>query len=185
MTKEDPIKTLMNEHEIIAQAEQIIKSINQLWKQDSEEYEAILKKLLFFFREYGDKYHHHKEEIILFSEMLTNSKFTQHELINEFTDHHMQFRSYLDITERYIMDKKYEEAQKQLTEYMNELLDHIAAENDELFVMASGIFTDEELRNIYYKFEDIDNEKGIEKKDALSDSLVDIKNKLTKLSHGI
>ena len=47
---------------------------------------------------------------------------------------------------------------------MNDLLDHIAVENDELFVLTENIISEDELEKIYFLFEDLDREMGLDKK---------------------
>ena len=52
-----------------------------------------------------------------------------------------------------------------------DLLDHIAAENDELFVLAETLMSEDELETIYFKFKDIDMELGEVNKIELEESI--------------
>jgi len=44
------------------------------------------------------------------------------------------------------------------------LLDHIAAENEELFVLAENLMDEHQLETIYFKFVDVDMELGESRK---------------------
>ena len=61
--------------------------------------------------------------------------------------------------------------QELLTGYINDLLDHIAVENDELFIMAESLFNEDELERMYFLFQDIDMELGQVRKQELVDSI--------------
>ena len=54
---------------------------------------------------------------------------------------------------------------------MQDLLDHIAAENDELFVLAETLMEEDDLETIYFKFKDIDLELGEDRKVELEESI--------------
>ena len=50
-------------------------------------------------------------------------------------------------------------------------MDHIAVENDELFVLAESLMDEDELETIFFKFKDIDMELGEDGKVKLEESL--------------
>ena len=51
------------------------------------------------------------------------------------------------------------------------MLDHIGAENDELFSLAENLMGEDDLETIYFKFKDIDMELGEDRKRELEESI--------------
>lgn len=162
------IQTLMDEHEVISDVENIIVMLRNYWEIDAGEYEKCVHSLIQFFREYSDKYHHQKEEEVLFPEIKAHHEFIQTDIIDELFMHHDDFRSNVDSIETAIKDKEYDKTQKLLSVYINELLDHIAIEDDELFVMADTLLSEDQLEIVYHKCNDIDLELGVERKEELA-----------------
>ena len=160
----NPIKTLTNEHNVISLVEEFIQSIYYLWDKNPEKYSSIVSDLILFLNEYSDKFHHRKEEEVLFPALLDCPDFILDDMISELETHHERFRDYTYRIQNDISKKDYPESYAILKEYCNDLLDHIAIENDELFVLAENILSNEELEKIYFKFEDIDREIGLERK---------------------
>lgn len=171
MNTHNPMQILRDEHEVICLAENIIKSLDKSWEQDETKYLKNVTDLLKFFREYSDHFHHYKEEDVLFKELKNNPGFMLHEIITELEEHHIGFReSVVEISEA-LVRREWTAAQNLLNHYINNLLDHIAVENDELFIMAESVFSVEELERMYFKFEDIDNNLNKKKKKELEQSL--------------
>lgn len=164
----------MDEHDLISSAEPCIRALNGSWEQDAEAYSTKVRTLLDFFRDYSDRFHHHKEEAVLFKSISENPQFMLHDLIAELEDHHENFRDALREVEGTMEKQDWVGTQKLLERYMNDLLDHIAVENDEFFVMAESISSESELEKMYFLFEDIDLELGKERKRVLADSLKSI-----------
>lgn len=175
MSNTNPIQVLINEHDVIVTAEEIIKSLNHTWQNNETLYCENVKKLITFFRQYSDEFHHKKEEDILFKELMNNPDFLLKDIITELENHHEMFREAVAEIEENINNKEFEKAQKNLSSFINDLLDHIAVENDELFSMAESLYDEEELRRIYFLFEDKERELGPERKKALAESLKTIK----------
>lgn len=167
----NPIEVMHAEHDIIMQAEEIINKCNGLWEKDSTGYINQVIQLLEFFREYADGYHHHKEEEVLFPAISEHPDFVLHEIIEELERHHESFRDYTNEIEKAIVDKDFPKSYKLLRGYCNDLLDHIAAENEELFVLAENLLSDETLETIFFKFKDIDMELGEDRKSQLEQSV--------------
>jgi len=167
----NPIQTMLDEHEVICQAEGIIESLDKSWESDANKYKAIVEVLITFFREYADGYHHRKEEEVLFPEINNHPDFVLQEIIDEFETHHEDFREYTQEIETAMEEGDFEKSYKELNTYVQDLLDHIAAENDELFVLAETLMDDDELETIYFKFKDIDMELGEERKIELERSI--------------
>jgi len=161
------INYLVAEHDIISSVEDLLPLLNGHWRINKEIYEEAVKLLIIFFREYGDKFHHFKEEQVLFPKLNSKSEFSQPTLVEELEDHHELFREYVATLEAVLLDGDYEKVQSTLKSYVADLLDHIGAENDELFVMAESLLTAEELEAMYFDFVDYDREIGDDKKQEL------------------
>ena len=167
----NPIQTMLDEHEIICQAENIIESLENLWETDEVKYKERVATLIEFFRRYADGYHHRKEEEVLFPAIYGHPDFVLQEIIEEFETHHEDFREYTTEIESAIDEGNFEKSYKELDNYLQDLLDHIAAENDELFVLAESLMDEDELKTLYFKFKDIDIELGEDRKFALEQSI--------------
>jgi hemerythrin-like domain-containing protein len=163
------ITLLLAEHDVISRVENLIPRLDGHWKISREGYEAAVNLLISFFREYGDKFHHYKEEQVLFPKLNSNFEFSQPTLLEELEDHHEMFREYMASLETSLRAQDYEKVQSTLQSYTSDLLDHIAAENDELFVMAESLLSEEELEAMYFDFEDFDRQIGTEIKRQLAE----------------
>ena len=73
--------------------------------------------------------------------------------------------------EEAITEGNYEKSYLELNNYLQDLLDHIAAENDELFVLAENLLAEEDLEIIFFKFKDIDMELGQDRKTELEEKI--------------
>jgi hemerythrin-like domain-containing protein len=160
----NPLTVMYNEHDVIVKAEKVIKNLENTWENNPEEYAEKVKKLVEFFREYADGYHHRKEEEVLFPAVHDHPDFVLQDIIDEFNTHHEDFREYASEIIESVDDNDYARSYKILKQYIGDLLDHIAAENDELFVLAESLMDENQLETIYFKFKDIDMELGEERK---------------------
>lgn len=172
---ESSVKVLYDEHEIIISAIEFAKKAAASWKSDGEKFEKTVRTLLSFFRNYADKYHHFKEEEVLFPEMSKKNELLEGGLIKEMFDHHEDFREMLRSIEVCLDNKNYEPAIRQLLDYCESLLDHIAVENDEVFQMAETLFTADELERIQFRFADCDRGLGEEKKKEFETMVASLK----------
>ena len=167
----NPIQTMLDEHEVICQAEEIIESLDKSWESNSDQYKQKVATLITFFREYADGFHHRKEEDVLFPTINDHPDFVLQEIIEEFETHHEDFRDYTVAIDEAIAEEDYMKSYQELNNYLQDLLDHIGAENDELFVLAETLLDEDELETIYFKFKDVDMELGEERKVELEESI--------------
>ncbi|MCC6837703.1 MAG: hemerythrin domain-containing protein [Bacteroidia bacterium] len=170
----DPIKVLMNEHEIIVDASNLVKKMIAVVDR-SDLYKRSALQLLSFFRDYADKYHHHKEEEILFPEMVKQNELLASGVLQEMLENHEDFRGQLSEIEELIGQNNCSQAQQRFEDYVDALADHIAVENEEVFEIAFSLFTEDEKEKIYYRFVDIDCELGEKQKNELKDKLAEIR----------
>ncbi|HRH65748.1 MAG TPA: hemerythrin domain-containing protein [Bacteroidia bacterium] len=165
----DSLKTLYEEHAIIVNVIDAAKNAGALIARDPDEYDAYIRKLIHFFRTYADQYHHFKEEEILFPEMAKRNELLGGSILQEMLENHEDFREMIKNIEVNLNKKDFRKAQQELIAYTESLLDHIAAENEEVFPMAETLFSDTELNNLHFRFEDTDRLLGEKQKTELAD----------------
>ncbi len=166
---------MYHEHEVILDAARIALSLENSWETNVPEYQTGMSGLLDFFKEYSDRYHHIKEEEILFPALRKTDAPAVISLIDELADHHEQFRGAVEEISNDFSVKNYPAAQQKLQRYMNDLQDHIAAENEELFPMADSLFNDDELEKMYHKCIDQDTALGAARKQELENFVKNFK----------
>ena len=167
----DPIQTMLDEHEVIVSAAEIVEEMDNTWEADPDGFATKAKSIIHFFKEYADGYHHRKEEEVLFPALKDHPDFVLEEMVDEFEQHHEDFREYANDALDALEQGDHAGAYKHLTEYCNDLQDHIAAENDELFVLAETLMDEDDLETIFFKFKDIDMELGEERKVELEEQV--------------
>jgi len=168
------VTLLFDEHEIILEAIEIAKGLRDSIEKP-EAYERKTSELISFFREYADKYHHYKEEEVLFPEMIKANELLESGVVKEMLDNHVDFREMIREVESFTNSKNYEQAQNTLEAYVEALSDHIAVENEEVFEIATTLFNEKELENIFFRFKDIDLELGENNKERLREKLGNIR----------
>ena len=156
------LEVLYNEHEIIKSIINYRESLSYLAKSNPGQYKNTINELIGFFRNYADKFHHYKEEKLLFPLMCEKNDTLKENIIEEMLDNHQDFRKLVMSIESAVESGNYEGSTKLLNKYTEMLLDHIAVEDDELFQMAETLFDDKELEKMYYDFQDIDIELGLQ-----------------------
>lgn len=165
--KYDPIQIMFDEHDVIMKTEKIINDLHGYWDTDAAGYSDMVNELLTFFVEYSDGYHHQKEEQVLFPAITDHPDFKLFEIIDEFNNHHEGFRQYTTDIREFLESEEYANSYEALRSYSSELADHMAAENDELFVLAQNLLSENEQEKLYFLFQDIDRQLGIERKAEL------------------
>lgn len=158
--KNNPLDELYEEHRIISESEKMIRELNETWLRDPDLFKISVEKMLRFFQEYADGLHHRKEEEYLFPALINHPDFTLQEMIREFENHHEEFRNYIDCIKEELNKQHWEAAYKLLRSYSLDLRDHIAAENEELFVLAENLLDENELEQMYFRFRDLEIELG-------------------------
>jgi hemerythrin-like domain-containing protein len=159
------LEVLYDEHSLITEAIEVARTAKALIGKNDEEYRSVVTQLIRFFRVFADQYHHQKEEEILFPEMMQKNEMLTEGVIREMLHNHEHFRESIHEIEFAVKNNELTSAARLIDEYTEGLLDHIAVENDELFLVALGLFSDHELENIYFRFEDLDRNLGDMKKE--------------------
>lgn len=159
---------LVEEHDVIVGNGDLIHRLANLWRSDPGAYEQEVRHLLDFFSVYADEYHHQKEEEILFPAISKKSETVAAGIVLELIEHHEDFRHMTGQIKTYLGAKEFDKTQDLLEKYIDQLKDHIAVENDELFPMADDIFTPDELDKLYHQCLDKDRELGISRKETFA-----------------
>ncbi|MDP1725254.1 MAG: hemerythrin domain-containing protein [Bacteroidota bacterium] len=175
------MKILYDEHEVIVNAIDVAKQLKYLINRDPDLYDIKLRKLIQFFRNYADKYHHYKEEVILFPEMNKRNEMLEEGIIKEMFENHEDFREMIKSIEQSLNAHDYIKAHDQLEKYTEELLNHIAVENEEVFQMAESIFDLAELEKIGHRFLDWDRELGDARKEEWKELADELRRDLTMM----
>lgn len=165
------IQTLMDEHAVIEKACGKIAGLEGLWETDKPGFECRVLELLHFFREYADCCHHAKEDNELFDALCKANELLRDGIVQELAWQHEDFREVLKNIEQQLGNGAHSEAFNALLHYREELLTHIAAEDDELFPMADNLLSEEEKERLYFRFTDLDRELGTEVKKELTEWL--------------
>ncbi len=163
-------KILYHEHEIILCARD--QTLALLDETDISQIEEQLLWYINFYREYGDHYHHHKEEETLFATLADKNPMLAEGIIASLTDHHDEFRELLTEIESAIQEKNWDSVKADFTLYLANLRDHISAEDDEFFITVDMELSEKELDDIYYTFQDKDQELGISRKKELEQTIL-------------
>jgi hemerythrin-like domain-containing protein len=158
------IEILFNEHEIIKSVIYQRDKLNVLAKSNPLKFKEILTELISFFRNYADKYHHYKEERLLFPLICEKNEMLKDSIIEEMLENHQDFRKLIKSIENSVESGNSEVSINQLLKYTEMLLDHIAVEDDEVFQIAETLLGEDELEKMYYDFQDVDMELGIDNK---------------------
>lgn len=172
------IKILFGEHEIIVNAIDAARQLRSQVGKNDKQYEQNVRDLIGFFRNYADNFHHHKEEQILFPAMKQKNELLEEGVIREMLDNHEEFRDRVKNIEKFLDEKTFERAQKELETYSEALLNHIAVENDEVFQMAETLLSEAELEKIFFDFEDADVELGSGKKQEFEELVESLRGSL-------
>ncbi|MBN2479919.1 MAG: hemerythrin domain-containing protein [Parachlamydiales bacterium] len=155
---------LFEEHATIQKMLKILEIINRNLSTNSL---YLLDNVIDFFRTYTDKNHHGKEESILF-EKLKDKPLKQEEkkILEELIDEHKQSRKMViqleDLKNQKNVDKIHKLIEKMLVLYKN----HIEKENTKFFPPAFNYFSDEEKKEMFLNFLEVDkkvlNEKYLQ-----------------------
>lgn len=163
----DPMKVLMDEHEMITKVIEKARSLGDMYNTNPAGYKKTVNEMIHFFRTYADQFHHIKEEKLLFPLVAEENQIVGDSLVTELNEHHEEFRELIGEIENSVLNDDYTLAQKVLIQYTDKLLDHIAIENEEFFAMAEAILSPQDLEKMYFDFQDADRELGNELKSDL------------------
>ncbi len=149
------IADLMNEHEAILSAiqilERMIATIEKATSVDTNDIHDFIE----FLKEFADKCHHGKEEGLLFPAMVGAGVPDGGGPIGVMLAEHAQGRKLIrDMEESISTDVDRLKLAQAAREYANLLQNHIKKENTVLFPMAESVLTETQLEKLYDGFEE-------------------------------
>lgn len=163
----NPIQVLIEEHEKIKQVIEKVKALGDMFETSPNEFRQTVSGMLHFFKTYADQYHHIKEEQILFPVVAQENQIVGESLAEELTEHHEDFREITGRIGDELANNRLREANDLLLDYTDKLLDHIAVEDEEFFIMAESLLSENVLEKMFFDFEDSDRALGTDQKAEL------------------
>jgi hemerythrin-like domain-containing protein len=156
---------LRYDHDVILRVLDATEIIGESLETGTDVPPHILSKPIEFFRLYADRCHHGKEEDLLFPELEEKGMPRSGGPVGVMLMEHQAGRSL--IAEMAEAAKAYESGNREAgaqwadaaLDYVALLREHIAKENNVLFVMAERLLTPEEQQRLASKFDDVDTQK--------------------------
>ncbi|HEX7621661.1 MAG TPA: hemerythrin domain-containing protein [Anaerolineales bacterium] len=149
------IADLMNEHEAILSAIQILGSMVATMEKTTSVDTKDIYNFIGFLKEFADKCHHGKEEGLLFPAMIAAGVLDKGGPISVMLVEHAQGRKLIrDMEESISTNVDRMKLAQAAKEYANLLRNHIQKENMVLFPMAENVLTETQLEKLYQGFEE-------------------------------
>ena len=149
------IADLMNEHEAIRSAIQILEKMITAIEKNTSVDKKDIHDFIGFLKEFADKCHHGKEEGLLFPAMIAAGVPDRSGPIGVMLAEHAQGRKLIrDMEESISTDVDRIKLAQAAREYANFLRNHIQKENTVLFPMAEKVLTETQLEKLYEGFEE-------------------------------
>jgi len=144
---------LRNEHDAILH---VLKIVENVVSTDTCEEPAVLKfgsELVYFLKIFADKCHHGKEENILFEELIKKGVPNEGGPIGVMLQEHKQGREYIALMNKSLESNDLVNFKTNAAKYHDLLKNHIAKENNVLFMMADKLLDDRKQDELFEKFE--------------------------------
>lgn len=144
---------LRNEHDAILH---VLKILDNVMADDTKDEAAMLKfgdELISFLKIFADKCHHGKEENFLFVELARSGAPDQGGPVGVMLQEHRLGREYIAAMSSALESKNLDAFKAAAVQYRDLLVNHIAKENNALFVMADQLLDEAKQAELYEKFE--------------------------------
>ena len=149
------IADLMNEHEAILSALQILESMTTAIENTASVDKKDIHDFIGFLKEFADKCHHGKEEGLLFPAMVGAGIPDKGGPIGALLAEHAQGRQFIrDMEESISTEVDRIKLLQAAGDYAHLLRNHIKKENTVLFPMAENVLTGPQLEKLYEGFEE-------------------------------
>jgi hemerythrin-like domain-containing protein len=159
----DAMKHLMKEHEsilrVVGNAEKACLELEGGGGLDKEFFE----KLIDFVRNYADKFHHAKEEDILFVELGKPGVEMHCDPVKQMLVEHDEGRAFIRALEEGVGDEDVKKVISNARGYFDLIRNHIAKEDEVLYVMADDVLSKDVLDKMYDEFVEVDSKKDVVK----------------------
>jgi len=144
---------LRNEHESILHVFSILdRMLSSTTKSDVDNLQ-FGNELVNFLKIFADKCHHGKEEDILFKELENKGVQNEGGPIGAMLLEHKQGREYIALMNQSLDSKDLANFKNTTIKYRDLLRNHIAKENNILFMMADRLLDDKKQDDLFAKFE--------------------------------
>jgi len=144
---------LRNEHEAILHVFTILdRMLSSTTKSDADNLQ-FGNELVNFLKIFADKCHHGKEEDILFKELENKGVPNEGGPIGAMLLEHQQGREYIALMNQFLESKDLTNFKITAIKYRDLLRNHIAKENNVLFMMADKLLDDKKQDELFEKFE--------------------------------
>jgi hemerythrin-like domain-containing protein len=144
---------LRNEHDAILH---VFTILDKAFASKSKKDEEILRfgnELIYFLKIFADKCHHGKEEDFLFVELEKSGIPNEGGPIGAMLLEHKQGREYIALMNTSLETKDLVSFKSTAIKYRDLLRNHIAKENNVLFVMADRLLDEKKQDELFEKFE--------------------------------
>lgn len=144
---------LRNEHEAILHVFTILdRMLSSTTKSDADNLQ-FGNELVNFLKIFADKCHHGKEEDLLFKELENKGVPNEGGPIGAMLQEHKQGREYIALMNKSLESKDLTNFKNTAIKYRDLLRNHIAKENNVLFMMADRLLDDKKQDELFAKFE--------------------------------
>lgn len=144
---------LRKEHEAILYVLQILDKMMESDSRDSENMLRYYGEVVYFLKIFADKCHHGKEENFLFVELTRSGVPNQGGPVGVMLQEHRLGREYIAAMSSALESKNLDAFKAAAVQYRDLLVNHIAKENNALFVMADQLLDEAKQAELYEKFE--------------------------------
>jgi hemerythrin-like domain-containing protein len=155
---ENPIQTLLEEHNILLKATESSKALQNI--ANDSLYRKLLHDVIIFFRNFTEIYHHPKEEDFLYPLLRNRSENMSEKFIKEIFDNHEDFKSLMAEIENYYISFNYKLLRSTFNAYLKLMKEHILRENSIVLSVAEKILSKEELIVLAQGFKQLDEKNG-------------------------
>lgn len=144
---------LRKEHEAILH---VLEILDRMMRADGSREKDLVPyygEVVDFLRVFADKCHHGKEEEHLFRDLVERGVQNEGGPIGAMLQEHVQGRAFIAQMRRSLSDTDLEGFRNSAVQYRDLLRQHIAKENDMLFVMADELIDERAQDNLFEQFE--------------------------------
>jgi hemerythrin-like domain-containing protein len=151
---------LSRDHQVILKALEILRATALGWRLNQAGAMEDCATLLGFLRTFADRCHHGKEEKALFPKLMQAGMAVEGGPLGVMFYEHDRGRELVRNMAQALDDGRGDEFELYATRYTQLLKDHIAKEDDVLFVKVEDILSAEDDQSILRQFDEIEHEMG-------------------------
>jgi hemerythrin-like domain-containing protein len=144
---------LRKEHDAILHVFTILDKMLSTETEEDVENFKFGNELIFFLKTFADKCHHGKEEDYLFKELIARGVPNEGGPIGVMLQEHQQGRKYISLMSKSLESKDLSNFKTTAAKYRDLMRNHIAKENNALFVMTDKLLDDARQNELFELFE--------------------------------